>query len=150
MTQNPLTTSSSLQRRRRSASDSEDMRSFLILIRHIQRVTKHGFPTTSGGHQQKSLGHHLHVVTIVLRIRIHLPAHYNEQCFTGLSSCLVIVIFCGQTSSVRLPITFLTSWDTRFMVKELRAKRQSSCASFWCPATLYPVTGFSTSIFYAF
>jgi hypothetical protein len=67
----------------------------------------------------------------------------------SLSSCLVIVTFCGQTSSVRLPITFLTSWDTCFMMKELRAKRQSSCASSWCPATLYPVTGFSTSIFYA-
>jgi len=66
----------------------------------------------------------------------------------GLSSCLLMVFFVVK----RLPITFLTSWDTCFVVKEeikeLRAKRQSPCASSWCPVTLNPVTGFSTLIFY--
>lgn len=64
------------------------------------------------GSPTESLGHlHLRAATAALRMRFHLPAQYNEQWFTG--SELVpshSFIFCGQTSSVRLLITFLTSW----------------------------------------
>ena len=100
------------------------------------------------GSPRESLGHlHLRAATAALRMRFHLPAQYNEQWFTG--SELVpshSFIFCGQTSSVRLLITFLTSWGTWLVkeeIKELRAKRQSPSASSWCSATLNPVTGFS-------
>jgi len=46
------------------------------------------------GSPTESLGHlHLRAATAALRMHFHLPAQYNEQWFTGPSSCLVILSF---------------------------------------------------------